>query len=79
MACLLVLTGWGAQLYQLVFIPYLVPVLGDAWSSAAFAASLTAVFGVLTWWMARKNWRIVIRLCLSSSNCGQGRLRNIYS
>lgn len=60
MACLLALTGWGAQLYRLVFIPYLVPLLGEAWSSAAFATSLTAVFGVLTWWMARKNWRIVI-------------------
>jgi hypothetical protein len=56
----LAMTGAGDWIYQNVFSPHLVPLVGNSWSSAAFAGTFTAVFGLLTFWMARRNLRIVI-------------------
>lgn len=58
--CLLAMTGAGDWIYQRVFSPRLEPLLGGDWTSAAFAAMFTSVFGLLTFWMARRNLRIVI-------------------
>ncbi|MBC3936511.1 DUF1624 domain-containing protein [Undibacterium sp. CY7W] len=58
--CLLAYTGAGDWIYLHWFAPNLPALIGEAWSSAAFAVAFTAVFAALTHAMARKNWRIVI-------------------